>query len=70
MVVAAAEIAGGLIMKFLIEKMDYLKCQNVLIAFDVEQLAEGNAVITMVCSQKRKDGIYEIFHQDQFATPE
>lgn len=57
-------------MKILMDVNDLYKLPNVHIAFDIEERYEGNAVITMVCSQKRKDGTYEIFHQDLFATPE
>lgn len=57
-------------MKVLMDSLDMYKCRNVHIAFDVEERPEGGAVITMVCSQRRKDGTYEIFHQDMFGTPE
>lgn len=52
-------------MKILMDIEDMYKLRNVNVAFDIE----GN-VITMVCTQRRKDGTHEIFHQDQFSTPE
>lgn len=57
-------------MKFHIDAQDIVKCPNVHIAIDIEERPAGNAVITMVCTQKRRDNTYEIFHQDMFATPE
>ena len=47
------------------ERFDTFKLPNVTLAIDFD----GN-MITIVATQKRKDGTYEIFHQDQFSTPE
>lgn len=52
-------------MKVVMDQLDTYKLCNVIIAIDVE----GN-MITLIATQKRKDGTYEIFHQDQFSTPE
>ena len=52
-------------MKILMDIEDMRKLRNVNVAFDIE----GNVII-MVCTQRRKDGTHEIFHQDQFSTPE
>jgi len=51
--------------KIVMERFDTFKLPNVTLAIDVD----GN-MIAIVATQKRKDGTYEIFHQDQFSTPE
>lgn len=51
-------------MKIVMERFDTFKLPNVTLAIDVD----GN-MITIVATQKRKDGTYEVFHQDQFSTP-
>lgn len=52
-------------MKIVMDRLDTFKLQDVILAIDID----GN-MITIVATQKRKDGTYEIFHQDQFSTPE
>lgn len=52
-------------MKIVMERFDTFKLHNVTLAIDID----GN-MITIVATQKRKDGTYEVFHQDQFTTPE
>ena len=52
-------------MKIMMERFDTFKLRHVTLAIDVE-----DNVITIVASAKRKDGSIEIFHQDQFSTPE
>lgn len=57
-------------MKILMDSADIGKCRDVHVSFDIEELPGGGNMITMVCSQRRKDGTFEIFHQDTFWTPE
>lgn len=52
-------------MKIVMDRLDTHKLRNVTLAIDID----GN-MITIVAPQKRKDGTYEVFHQDQFSTPE
>lgn len=52
-------------MKIVMDQLDTYKLRNVTLAIDID----GN-MITIVATQKRKDGTYEVFHQDQFSTPE
>lgn len=52
-------------MKIVMERFDMFKLPNVTLAIDID----GN-MITIVATQKRKDGTYESFHLDQFSTPE
>lgn len=52
-------------MKIVMDQLDTYKLHNVTLAVDID----GN-IITIVATQKRKDGTYEVFHQDQFSTPE
>lgn len=52
-------------MKIVMDRLDTYKLRNVTLALEID-----DNVITIVAVQKRKDGTYEIFHQDQFATPE
>ena len=52
-------------MKIVMDRLDTYKLRNVTLAIDIE----GN-MITIVAIQKRKDGTHEIFHEDQFSTPE
>ena len=52
-------------MKIMMDQLDIYKLRNVTLAIDIE-----NNLITIVASAKRKDGSIEIFHQDQFSTPE
>lgn len=52
-------------MKIAIDQLDVYKLRNVTLSIDID----GN-IITIVATQKRKDGTYEVFHQDQFSTPE
>lgn len=56
-------------MKILMDSADIGKCRDVHVSFDIEELP-GSSMITMVCSQRRKDGTFEIFHHDTFGTPE
>lgn len=57
-------------MKILMDSADIGKCRDVHVSFDIEELPGGGNMITMVCSQRHKDGTFEIFHQDTFGTPE
>lgn len=52
-------------MKIVMDRLDMFKLRDVTLHIEVD----GN-LITIVAMQKRKDGTYEIFHQDQFATAE
>lgn len=52
-------------MKFLIDPDDAHKLKNVKLSLDVE-----DRQITIIAMQQRRDGSYEIFHQDQFTAPE
>lgn len=52
-------------MKIVMDRLDTYKLRNVTLAIEID-----DNVITIVATQRRKDGTYEIFHQDQFATPE
>lgn len=52
-------------MKIVMERSDTFKLPNVTLAVDID-----GDMITIVAMQKRKDGTYETFHQDQFSTPE
>lgn len=52
-------------MKIEIDQLDTYKLRDVTLAIDID----GN-MITIVATQKRKDGTYEVFHQDQFSTPQ
>lgn len=52
-------------MKIVMDRLDMQKLRDVTLAIDIE----GN-VITIVATQKRKDGTHEIFHEDLFSTPE
>ena len=52
-------------MKVVMDRLDTFKLRDVTLAIDID----GN-LITIVATQKRKDGIYETFHQDQFSTPQ
>lgn len=49
-------------MKIVMDRLDTFKLRDVTIAIDVD-----SNLITIVATQKRKDGTYEIFHQDQFS---
>lgn len=52
-------------MKILMDQLDTYKLRDVTLAIDID----GN-MITIVATQKRKNGTYEVFHKDQFSTPE
>lgn len=52
-------------MKFLIDPEDAHKLKNVKLTLDVEDRR-----ITIIVMQQRRDGTYEVFHQDQFSAPE
>lgn len=52
-------------MQIIMDRLDTFKLRDVTLAIDID----GN-LITIVATQKRKDGTYEIFHRDQFSTPE
>lgn len=52
-------------MKIVMDRLDTYKLRDVTLAIDVE----GNR-ITIVATMKRKDGTREVFHEDQFSTPE
>ena len=52
-------------MKIVMDRLDTYKLRGVTLAIEID-----DNVITIVATQRRKDGTYEIFHQDQFATPE
>ena len=52
-------------MKIVMDRLDTYKLRNVTLALEID-----DNVITIAAMQRRKDGTYEIFHQDQFATPE
>jgi hypothetical protein len=52
-------------MKVMMERFDTFKLPDVTLGVGIE----GNT-ITIVAQMKRKDGTYEIFHQDQFSTQE
>ena len=52
-------------MKFLIDPEDAHKLKNVKLILDVEDRR-----ITIIAMQQRRDGTYEVFHQDQFSAPE
>lgn len=52
-------------MKIVMDRLDTYKLRNVTLAVEID-----DNVITIVATQRRKYGTYEIFHQDQFATPE
>lgn len=52
-------------MKIVMDRLDTYKLRNVTLAIDID-----GDMITIVATQKRKDGTCEIFHQDQFSAPE
>ena len=52
-------------MKIVMDQLDTYKLRDVTLAIDID----GN-MITIVATQKRKDGTHEVFHEDQFSTPE
>ena len=51
-------------MKIVMERLDVFKLRDVTLAIDID----GN-MITIVATQKLKDGTYYTFHKDQFTTP-
>ena len=52
-------------MKIVMDRIDTYKLRDVTLAIEID-----DNVITIVATQKRKDGTHEIFHEDQFATAE
>jgi len=52
-------------MKIVTERFEQSKLPDVTLVIDID----GN-MITIVAMQKRNDGTHEIFHQDQFSTPQ
>lgn len=52
-------------MKIVMDRLDAYKLRDVTLAIDID----GN-MITIFATMKRKDGTYEVFHEDQFSTPE
>ena len=52
-------------MKIVMDILDTYKLRDVTLAIDIE----GNR-ITIVATMKRNDGTHEVFHEDQFSTPE
>ena len=52
-------------MKIVMDRLDTYKLRNVTLAIEID-----DNVITIVATQRRKDGTYVIFHQNQFVTPE
>ena len=52
-------------MKIVMDRLDTYKLRDVALAVDID-----GDMITIVATQKRKDDTYEIFHQDQFSTPQ
>lgn len=52
-------------MKIVMDRLDTYKLHDVTLVIDIE----GDR-ITIVATQKRKDGTHEIFHEDRFSTPE
>jgi hypothetical protein len=55
---------GGKV-KIVMERFDTFKLRDVTLAIDVD-----NDLITIVATQKRNNGTYEVFHRDQFSAPE